>query len=73
MAIEVVRAVAVDQSVGCDRGEEAGPCRRREPSIDGKRSIASVPDPPQCVDERRPAGEVDGNEVGHGQKATVTP
>ncbi len=48
------------------------PGGRRKASVDGERGVAVVPRAPQRGDEVVAAGEVDRNEVRHGQKATVT-
>ena len=71
-AIEVVRAVVVDQAVGCNRRQQGGACHRRQTSIEREGGIAGIPDPSKGVDEVVASRQVDRNEVRHGQKATVT-
>jgi 1,4-dihydroxy-2-naphthoate octaprenyltransferase len=44
-----------------------------KPSIEWKRRVTVVPYQPQRIDELRASGQIDRNEVRHGQKATVTP
>ncbi len=70
-AREVVHAVLVDQAVGRDRGQRCPARRWRKPPIERERGVARIPDPAERVDETSPPGEIDRNEVRHGQKATV--
>jgi 1,4-dihydroxy-2-naphthoate polyprenyltransferase len=71
-SVEHSNAVLVDQPVGRDHVEQCLARRRREPPIDRKRCVAGIPYPSQCGNESIATGEVDRNEVRHGQKATVT-
>ena len=71
-AIELVRAVDVDQPIGRNRRQQSRACRRRQASIERAGRIAGIPDPLESVDELVAARQVDRNEVRHGQKATVT-
>ena len=62
----------VDHPVRRDRREHRVPCHRWKASIERECRIASIPDSLKSFDEQVAAGEVDRNEVRHGQKATVT-
>jgi 1,4-dihydroxy-2-naphthoate octaprenyltransferase len=67
-----VQAAFVHQLSRTDRCQHRLAGSGRKPSIEREDGVAVVPYPAQRVDERRPSGEVDRNEVRHGLKATVT-
>ena len=59
----VLVAVGSDQRRRRDGRQQAVTGRGGEPPIDGKRGVAAVPHPAQRVDERRPARQVEGDEL----------
>ena len=61
------------RSAGRARSPRARLVARSAAGVDRReRGIAGIPDPAERVDELVAAGQVDRNEVRHGQKATVT-
>ena len=62
---ELVAAVRVDDRRRPQLVEQADARRRREPTVERQRGVAVVPDPAQGVDERRAAGQFDGDDAGH--------
>ncbi len=71
MTVQAAQPVAVDQAVGCNCCKSGLSGSAWKASIDGERGVAGIPYPSKRLDEVGAAGQVDRNEVRHGQKATV--